>query len=58
VDALLRDLKDDFALKDLCDLHYFLGIEVSQVSDGICLSQPSAARRYALLQGCTNPIGR
>jgi hypothetical protein len=39
VDALLRDLKDDFALKDLCDLHYFLGIEVSQVSDGICLSQ-------------------
>jgi hypothetical protein len=39
VDALLRDLKDDFAVKDLGDLHYFLGIEVSQVSDGICLSQ-------------------
>jgi hypothetical protein len=39
VDALLRDLKDDFALKDLGDLHYFLGIEASRVSDGICLSQ-------------------
>jgi hypothetical protein len=35
----LRDLKDDFALKDLCDLHYFLGIEVSRVSDSIYLSQ-------------------
>jgi hypothetical protein len=28
VAALLRDLKDDFALKDLGLLHYFLGIEV------------------------------
>nr|ABB46598.2 retrotransposon protein, putative, Ty1-copia subclass, expressed [Oryza sativa Japonica Group] len=30
-DALLSDLKKDFALKDLGDLHYFLGIE--KVSD-------------------------
>jgi hypothetical protein len=28
VDALLRDLKFDFALKDMGSLHYFLGIEV------------------------------
>jgi histone deacetylase 1/2 len=28
VDALLCDLRLDFALKDLVDLHYFLGIEV------------------------------
>ena len=28
VTALLQDLKEDFALKDLGDLHYFLGIEV------------------------------
>jgi hypothetical protein len=39
VDALLRDLKSDFALKDLGPLSYFLGIEVTRAADGICLSQ-------------------
>ena len=39
VNALLEDLKRDFALKDLGDLHYFLGIEVKKVTDGIVLSQ-------------------
>lgn len=39
VEALLNDLKLDFALKDLGDLHYFLGIEVKKVRDGIILSQ-------------------
>jgi len=37
--ALLQDLKSEFALKDLGELHYFLGIEVSKVNDGIILSQ-------------------
>jgi hypothetical protein len=37
--ALLKKLGDEFALKDLGNLHYFLGIEVNQVSDGIILSQ-------------------
>ena len=37
--ALLQDLKEDFALKDLGDLHYFLGIEVNKVNDGLLLSQ-------------------
>jgi histone deacetylase 1/2 len=41
--ALLKDLEKEFALKDLGDLHYFLGIEVSKVSDGLLLSQ----QRYA-----------
>jgi hypothetical protein len=39
VAALLRDLKDDFALNDLGLLQYFLGIEVHHTSDGLHLSQ-------------------
>jgi len=38
-DALLQDLQKEFALKDLGQLHYFLGIEVSKVHDGIVLMQ-------------------
>jgi histone deacetylase 1/2 len=34
VDALLHDLGMDFALKDLGQLHYFLGIKVKKVRDG------------------------
>lgn len=41
--ALLQALKSDFALKDLGDLHYFLGIEVTKVRDRLVLSQ----RKYA-----------
>jgi histone deacetylase 1/2 len=41
--ALLKDLEKQFALKDLGDLHYFLGIEVKKVTDGLLLSQ----QRYA-----------
>ena len=37
--CLLKDLKLEFALKDLGDLHYFLGMEVKQIIDGILLSQ-------------------
>jgi histone deacetylase 1/2 len=43
VDALLHDLGMDFALKDLGQLHYFLGIEVKKVCDGILLSQEKYA---------------
>jgi hypothetical protein len=39
VTTLLQNLGSDFALKDLGDLHYFLGIEVNKVNDGIVLSQ-------------------
>jgi hypothetical protein len=41
--ALLHDLKEEFALKDLGDQHYFLGIEVSMVRDGIVLTQDKYA---------------
>jgi histone deacetylase 1/2 len=43
VEALLHDLGLDFALKDLGDLHYFLGIEVKKVHNGIILSQEKYA---------------
>jgi hypothetical protein len=43
VDALLADLKADFAIKDLGPLHYFLGIQVKDTSDGILLSQEKYA---------------
>ena len=36
--ALLRDLGSEFALKDLGDLHFFLGIEVKKTQDGIMLN--------------------
>jgi hypothetical protein len=39
IDALLADLRSDFALKDLWSLNYFLGIQVTRLSDGILLSQ-------------------
>lgn len=37
--ALLRDLQKEFALKDLGDAHYFLGIEVKKTYDGLLLTQ-------------------
>lgn len=43
VEAMLTDLRKDFALKDLGRLHYFLGIEVNDCDNGILLSQ----RKYA-----------
>jgi hypothetical protein len=39
VDALLRDLSADFALKDLGPLHYFLCIQVTHTDFGLILSQ-------------------
>jgi hypothetical protein len=41
--VLLQDLEKEFALKDLGDLHYFLGIEVTKIHDGILLSQSKYA---------------
>lgn len=37
--ALLKELQVDFPLKDLGNLHYFLGIEVKKINDGILLTQ-------------------
>jgi hypothetical protein len=43
ITALLHDLRGDFALKYLGPLHYFLGIEVKQVHNGLCLTQENYA---------------
>ncbi|WVZ71188.1 hypothetical protein U9M48_019804 [Paspalum notatum var. saurae] len=39
IEALLNDLRKNFALKDLGDLHYFLGIEVKRNKDELLLFQ-------------------
>ncbi|WVZ53456.1 hypothetical protein U9M48_004396 [Paspalum notatum var. saurae] len=41
--GLLKSLKQEFALKDLGELHYFLGIEVNKIRDGIILTQDKYA---------------
>ncbi|KAK1609824.1 hypothetical protein QYE76_033497 [Lolium multiflorum] len=41
--ALLRDLNKNFAIKDLGDLHFFLGIEVKKLNDGLLLTQEKYA---------------
>jgi hypothetical protein len=43
IEGLLHKLSQEFALKDLGDLHYFLGIEVHKVTGGIILTQDKYA---------------
>ena len=52
--ALLRHLNKEFALKDLGDLHYFLGIEVSRVRDGIILAREKYANVVLQRVGMVN----
>jgi hypothetical protein len=54
VTALLHDLKSEFALKDLGELHYFLGIEVKRNKEGIVLTQSKYARDILSRVGMTN----
>jgi histone deacetylase 1/2 len=51
--ALLKQLNEEFALKDLGELHYFLGIEVSRVRDGIILTQEKYANDVLKRVGMT-----
>jgi hypothetical protein len=41
--TLLQDLRYDFALKDLGELHYFLGIQVTKQRDELLLTQEKYA---------------
>lgn len=52
--TLLQDLKGEFALKDLGDLHYFLKIEVNKVRDGIVLTQEKYASDLLKRVGMTD----
>ncbi|CAN1339491.1 Retrovirus-related Pol polyprotein from transposon RE1, partial [Linum perenne] len=38
--SLVKHLQDRFSIKELGDLHYFLGIEVHRTQDGMTLCQP------------------
>jgi hypothetical protein len=53
--ALLQDLRSDFALNDLGELHYFLGIQVTKHCDGLLLTQEKYATEVlqcASMQKC------
>ncbi|XP_066324585.1 uncharacterized mitochondrial protein AtMg00810-like [Miscanthus floridulus] len=56
--ALLQDiiqrLKLEFAIKDLGDLRFFLGIDVKRIADGFCLSQQRYAEDILECVGMTN----
>jgi hypothetical protein len=54
VEALLKDLKNNFSLKDLGDLHYFLGIQVKKERDDIVLSQEKYATELVERAGMKN----
>ena len=52
--TLLQDLKKEFALKDLGELNYFLGIEVTRGEHGLVLSQEKYAREILSRVGMNN----
>src|SRR6266540_2039683 len=52
-EALLKNLSKKFALKDLGKLHYFLGIEVKNIQNGIMLSQDKYAKELLARVGMT-----
>jgi histone deacetylase 1/2 len=55
ITALLKDLSSHFALKDLGDLSFFLGIEVKKTNEGIVLTQQKYATDFLArvgMKGC------
>jgi hypothetical protein len=43
VDILLKDLREEFALKDLGELHYYLCVEVHKMKDSLLMTQEKYA---------------
>jgi hypothetical protein len=52
--ALLLDLQKEFSLKDLDNLHYFLGIEVTKKKNGLLLTQEKYASDLLKRVGMSN----
>jgi hypothetical protein len=50
-------VRQEFALKDLGDLSFFLGVEVKKVSNGLILSQSKYAQEVLTRVGMTNCTG-
>jgi hypothetical protein len=53
----LKDLHQEFALKDLGDLNYFLGIEVQKVNERLVLTQAKYAQDILTRVGMANCTG-
>jgi histone deacetylase 1/2 len=51
VSMLLKKLQNDFALKDLGELHFFLGIEVKKVQNGLVLNKERYVRDILVRSG-------
>jgi histone deacetylase 1/2 len=45
ITALLRDLNENFAIKDLGYLHFFLGIEIKRIHNGLLLTREKICYR-------------
>ena len=54
VPELVRNLQQEFAIKDLGDLHYFLGVEVKRKRDGAVLLQTKYANDLLARVGMTD----
>jgi hypothetical protein len=54
-DRLLGQLRDDFAMKDLGPLSYFLGIEVGHHPDGFTLTQHNTYMIFYHAPTCSRP---
>jgi hypothetical protein len=50
----LQDLQKEFALKDLVELNYFLGIEVIKIKDDLLLTQEKYASNLLKRVGMSN----
>jgi hypothetical protein len=51
---LIASLSSDFAVKDLGQLHFLLGIKVTHSSDGLALSQQNTYKNCYVVPVCLN----